>query len=416
MSERPLNILMITDAFVPPMQGTRMRNLAQNLCRMGHNCQLVCEVVDDSVLPEDLSVIPFRYLVSGKSFWTRSINNLLRLCDKLFLLKERKLEHLLQRTIHWSEIDLIIASAYLFPLRTAHRTAQRYHIPLIMDLRDIVEQWDSLHYLHFPQHNKLARAIAKRYIQRTTTERNKALQTAQAVVTVSPWHVNTLRPYNPSTHLIYNGFDEKQFFFQAQKSSHFCITYIGKLYDLSLRNPQLLFAALQDLVTNKKLPLQDIALRFYVEPDMASTLTEMAQHYQLVPSLQILPFVRHTQVNDMLAQSAIALILNNPGSAESPIHGVLTTKVYEAIGAEKPLLCIPADHDCLEELVKQTRTGLSSDDMEEIKSFILDKYAEWKTNGFTHQPVDPDVKRLFTRQYQAQQFEQLLLKAIDERR
>jgi hypothetical protein len=142
----------------------------------------------------------------------------------------------------------------------------------------------------------------------------------------------------------------------------------------------------------------------------------MAQHYQLVPSLQILPFVRHTQVNDMLAQSAIALILNNPGSAESPIHGVLTTKVYEAIGAEKPLLCIPADHDCLEELVKQTRTGLSSDDMEEIKSFILDKYAEWKTNGFTHQPVDPDVKRLFTRQYQAQQFEQLLLKATDERR
>ena len=413
MARRPKNILIITDAFVPPMQGTRMRNLAQNLCTMGYSCQLVCEVLDSSVLPDDVPVIPFRYLVSEKSLLARWYNSILRLCDKLFLLKERRLERLLQRTVQWSQVDVIIASAYLFPLRSVHRLAQRHHIPFIIDLRDIVEQWNSLHYLHFPQDNVLARAVAKRYIQRTTAERNKALRAAKAVVSVSPWHVDTLRAYNASTHLIYNGFDEKQFFFQAQKSSRFCITYIGKLYNLSLRNPDLLFAALQPLVQNGKLPLNELSLRFYVEQDMTPTLTEMAQRHQLVPALQILPFVANTQVNDILAQSGIALILNNPSSTAYPIHGVLTTKVYEAIGAEKPLLCIPADHDCLEELVKQTQTGLSSDDIPEIQAFILDKYKEWKQNGYTRQLINQAIKQQFTRQYQARQFEQLFLQATD---
>ena len=389
-----------------------MRNLAQNLCAMGYSCQLVCEVLDSSVLPDKVPVIPFRYLVSEKGLITRCVNTILRLCDKLFQWKERRLERMLQRTVAWQEVDVIIASAYLFPLRTVHRIAQRHRIPLILDLRDIVEQWDSLHYLHFPQNNPLARAIASRYIRRTTAERNKALAAAQAVVSVSPWHVRTLQTYNPSTHLIYNGFDEKQFFFQAQKSDRFCITYIGKIYDLSLRNPELLFAALHALVQEEKLPLEELALPFYVEPNMGPILMEMAQRYQLVPALEIRPFISPTQVNAVLAQSAIVLILNNPSSTAYPIHGVLTTKVYEAIGAEKPLLCIPADHDCLEELVKQTRTGLSSDDIDAIKAFILDKYAEWKKNGYTRQKVEPEVKQRFTRQYQAKQFEQLILKAI----
>ena len=393
-----------------------MRNLAQNLCEMGYDCQLVCEVLDSSVLPEDVPVVPFRYLVSGKGVMARVFNSILRLGDKLFLLKERRLEQLLLHSVQWSQVDVIIASAYLFPLRSVHRIAQHYHIPLIMDLRDIVEQWDSLHYMHFPQHSALARAVAKQYIQRTTTERNKALQTAQAVVTVSPWHEKTLRAFNASTHLIYNGYNEKQFFFQAQRSDRFCITYIGKLYDLSLRNPELLFAALHALVQEGKLPLEELALPFYIEPNMGPILMEMAQRYQLVPALQIRPFISPTQVNAVLAQSAIVLILNNPSSTAYPIHGVLTTKVFEAIGAEKPLLCIPADHDCLEELVKQTRTGLSSDDIDAIKAFILDKYAEWKKNGYTRQAVDSEQKKRFTRHYQAKQFEQLFLKVIDEKR
>ena len=127
-----------------------MRNLAQNLCAMGYSCQLVCEVLDSSVLPDKVPVIPFRYLVSEKGLITRCVNTILRLCDKLFQWKERRLERLLQRTVAWQEVDVIIASAYLFPLRTVHRIAQRHRIPLILDLRDIVEQWDSLHYLHFP--------------------------------------------------------------------------------------------------------------------------------------------------------------------------------------------------------------------------------------------------------------------------
>ena len=43
-------------------------------------------------------------------------------------------------------------------------------------------------------------------------------------------------------------------------------------------------------------------------------------------------------------------------------------------------------------------------------SNVVDKYNEWKTNGFTHQPVIN--KEQFTRQHEAAQFEQLFIETL----
>jgi hypothetical protein len=92
------------------------------------------------------------------------------------------------------------------------------------------------------------------------------------------------------------------------------------------------------------------------------------------------------------------------------------TKFFEALGVEKPVLCVRSDEECLAQVIQETNAGLAGTNAEEVADFILEKYQEWKNKGFTRQAVDQAQKRLFTRQYQAQQFEQILLKAIDERR
>ena len=91
------------------------------------------------------------------------------------------------------------------------------------------------------------------------------------------------------------------------------------------------------------------------------------------------------------------------------------TKFFEALGVEKPVLCVRSDEECLAQVIQETNAGLAGTNAEEVADFILDKYAEWKKNGFTHQAVNQEVKKQFTRQYQAKQFEQILLKLIHEK-
>ena len=48
--------------------------------------------------------------------------------------------------------------------------------------------------------------------------------------------------------------------------------------------------------------------------------------------------------------------------------------------------------------------------LKEVKDFLLEKYNEWQTNGYTHQEVKN--KAQFTRQQEAEEFEKLFLECI----
>jgi hypothetical protein len=88
-------------------------------------------------------------------------------------------------------------------------------------------------------------------------------------------------------------------------------------------------------------------------------------------------------------------------------HGIRTTKFFEALGCEKPILCTPSNTDELAKTIQRTKAGLASSDINEIKQFILAKYHEWRQNGFTRQNVENNES--FSRKEQAKQFEQLLI-------
>ena len=89
---------------------------------------------------------------------------------------------------------------------------------------------------------------------------------------------------------------------------------------------------------------------------------------------------------------------------------MMTTKFYEALGCEKPVLCVPSDESVLAATIRDTNAGIATDNKEEIKQFILEKYHEWQANGYTHQEVRH--KEQFSREYQARQFEELFLQCL----
>ena len=87
-------------------------------------------------------------------------------------------------------------------------------------------------------------------------------------------------------------------------------------------------------------------------------------------------------------------------------HGMLTTKFYEALGCEKPILCVPSDQGALAQLMAYTNAGLATDDIEQIKAFIEARYNEWRQNGFTRQATQH--REEFSREAQCRQMETIL--------
>ena len=60
------------------------------------------------------------------------------------------------------------------------------------------------------------------------------------------------------------------------------------------------------------------------------------------------------------------------------------------------------------QVIQQTNAGLAGENIEQVKTFILEKYSEWKQLGHTTQEVNLSAKNSFSRQAEAQQFIQLL--------
>lgn len=383
-----MRILIICDPIAPPSYAPRVMTTYHYLVEAGHDCVL------------EAGTIP-----TYSTKWQHTCHFLL---DKLFRRSDRQFGKKLYHTYSHTQFDIILCSSYYyFPLWTAQYLSRKWSIPYVVDLRDIVEQWGDTPYFTTPLPNLLGleNGLSKIYEKYNIRFRNRVLQHAKAVVSVSPWHCEWLRTQTTTpVHLIYNGFNEAEMHFEAQPSSVFSIAYIGRIIDLQLRQPQLLLQAIGDLHKLGTISPQQVQVNFYAEPHMEDAVRHMAMHYNAQDYLHWHTYVDRSQLNDIMAHSSILIALACP--PQNKQHGILGTKVFEAIGTEKPLLLIPSDEDSLAQLITETGIGIAAQNAEQIKQFILDKYHEWQQNGYTHQCVIN--KELFNRRYLAHEFETLL--------
>ena len=159
----------------------------------------------------------------------------------------------------------------------------------------------------------------------------------------------------------------KQFYPEDVPADTFKITYIGSLFEWQQPALEVVKQAIKDL---------DVVLEMHTPQNDP---------------------ISHTQLGDAIRRSSIMLVLTSAHT-----HGMLTTKFYEALGCEKPVLCVPSDKGALAELITYTNTGIATDDPDKIKNFILTHYEAWKKNGCTRQATQHRVE--FTRNNQYDQF------------
>ena len=367
-------LLIVSEPLTPPSYSPRLTSLIHYLEQRGWKCTFESEPVATN-----------------------------KIADALFRQREKQFTKRLLSIYSAQDFDAVFCSTYYyFPLLTAHKISQQWHLPLIVDVRDIAEQWGKASYFTspIPRLGGLEKILSRIYVNRNIRMRNRVLRHATAVTTVSPWHQTYLQSLAKApVSLIYNGYDEAELSCNPSPATRnpFSIVFLGRLISLELRQPQLLFQAVSEL----NIPVQ---LDFYSEPNLANDLRQLAAQYHIEKQLHLHDYIARDKIGEVMSQASILLALGAPSDMQQ--HGILGTKVFEAIGIEKPFMLIPSDEENLAQLIHETGIGIAASNTEEIKAFITQQYNQWQQNGFTRCTIAD--KSRFSRNYEAQQFEILL--------
>jgi hypothetical protein len=367
-----LRILILADAFVKPSFAPRLRFLCNYLTEQGH---------DIEVFTEKWDTIPFAHtypiheipLMENTNWVLKTFINL------IVNIKERLFARRVLQQIQGKKYDLVFCTTFsTFPLVAGSMIARKLQLPYITDIRDLDEQICNSQYIRHRQW--YLRPFSKIYQRVSKRRRNQAIRIATAVTTISPWHKQYIEQHitagtNISHHLIYNGYDPEQFYPEDIPADVFRITYIGRLYEFQKPALQMLQKAVSVLGL----------------PNVQLSLPILTGDY--------IPIDR---VGDAIRESSVMVVLTNQQA-----KGMMTTKFFEALGCEKPVLCIPSDQGLLAQTIKDTNAGETADTIEEIKSLLEKKYKEWQQHGFTRQQVVQEAKQQFDRTYQARQFDTL---------
>ena len=404
----------------PPAFGPRMGYLCKYLRLNGWNPVVVTEYIDEnmfSFLAKDVDVTYVRYYYKkgffGKIEWGWTFFR-----DMLFGYKDKRMymEALQVAEKHgFDSFDLVLCSTYrTFPMWAASYFAKRTRLPLVVDLRDIIEQYTGNEFIthNLPKFLGVDKLIAYIFRKRSLATRNKILKEAAAVTTISPWHVSVLKRYNANTQLIYNGYDPEIFYPNDIKTDKFYITYTGRLLSTAMRNPDLLFHSMTRLVEEGVISADTFQIRWFVDSVSEKNIKEAADKYTGIDKyMKYFGYIPASEIPKVLNESSILLLLTNKADANGP-KGVMTTKFFESLAVGKPILCVRGDEGCLEEVINRTRSGLSAHNVDEVYDFIKEQYSNWKENKPCTINSDKAEIRKFSRETQARQFIQMFQEII----
>ena len=164
---------------------------------------------------------------------------------------------------------------------------------------------------------------------------------------------------------------------------------------------------------NKKgiLTPENAVVKWFVDEQSRNVILKIANSYNLSDFMEFHNFIAPNALSDEMNKSSLLLVLCNAKDTKN-YFGIMTTKFFETLGTNRPVVCIPDNNDNLSQLIKETKCGLVSSDELEVEKFLLEKMEEWKKNGHTSGMLDETIRMNFSRKKGAETLEKLFLNAI----
>lgn len=250
--------------------------------------------------------------------------------------------------------DLIYASATpQTGLLVAQRLSARHGIPWVAELRDL---WVDNHYYQFPRWRRAIDSFLER----------KALSTAALLVTVSEPLAEVLRAkYNRPTVVVMNGFDPADFPADPRPAppDQLTILYTGMIYP-GRRDPTPLFQAL-----GRMGPLADkVRVRFYGR--LLPGMQALIERFGVQRQVEMHGPVSYRDSLRLQAEADVLLLLLWDTPEE---RGVFTGKLFEYLGARRPILTLGLEDGVAADLIRERQAGVVASDPD----IIARQLTEW---------------------------------------
>jgi glycosyltransferase involved in cell wall biosynthesis len=133
------------------------------------------------------------------------------------------------------------------------------------------------------------------------------------------------------------------------------------------RDPGLLFAALDRLAREARLDLAHVQV-WFVGRNLEVARRALTHWPALADRVRLVPQVDRATALDAQRRASLLLVL---GSTDPRAAGDVTTKVYEYLAAERPVLAVAARGGALDRLLAETRGGIVASTPEEVAAALL---------------------------------------------
>lgn len=299
---------------------------------------------------------------------------------------------------------VLATSPKLMPLTVAASAAKHLKIPWVADLRDISSQFilgrDSKFWL-----------LPARWLFRTWAvhQEFRVCKTASAVITVSkPLADSLITSGLKNVHVVTNGYEAGDYSdIEEINSNRFQIVYAGTLPQGRGRYLRSLFEAIDMLMEKHDINENDFELCFYgVAPHIFDTYIEGHNCRKV------------TKLKGRVSRREIQIVMKNATILLQVAHkdekGILTSKVFEYLGAQRPILSVPSDEGVIDELLAQTGAGFSGTTPAEIANIIKRYYSEWKETGRVLYHGKPEAVSKYTRGAHAEKLADILNSVVDK--
>jgi len=311
---------------------------------------------------------------------------------KIFWLKPsiNKIEDYLKE----NRVDAIISTG---PPHTTHLIANsvisKHNIPWIADFRD---PWTNIDFYHKLKLTSFADRKHK------MLEKN-VLRNADKIVTVSKsWASDFKRIIDVNPIVIHNGYDPSDFVNKEHLSldEDFSLTHIGSLNED--RNPYILWKVLSEMIRDNVDFSKNLKIQLIGPIDI--TVKEALSNYGLLNNTVLFESLPHNQVIDYIIKSQILLL---PLNDVPNIDGVIPGKMYEYIGAKRPIICIGKEDGDAAEIIKATKSGkvVSFSDESKLKNELTGMYNSYKNTSLS---LDSHDYTKYSRRLLASKFANLL--------
>ena len=298
---------------------------------------------------------------------------------------------------HWRPDVVFASSGPPTSLLIASAIRQRYGVPWIGELRDL---WTDTHYYPYP----MWRRVLETWIERRT------LRTAAGLITVSEPLAQTLRlRYNLPIGIVLNGFDPADYppMRPVRTDPWLTIVYTGTVYRTN-QSAAPLFAALQRLGPRAG----RVRVTFYSHSiNGIVAIRSEAQQHGVEHLLDIRDAIAHREAlaQQRAADVLLLLLWNDPRE-----RGVYTGKLFEYLGARRPILAIGPADNVAAALIRERQAGIVSSDPAEIAEQLA-RWLEAKERGVDIPDLPASVAAGLSREEQTRRLEQFLISRLCER-